>query len=179
MLQNALVNSVAKLKEAQEEGRLIDFALIGGFAVSSWGYPRATADVDFAVRIERVKIKGLASHLRARVRLGDDRDPLVATVNFEVEGQPIQLVVFPNTWDKVAFEEVQLVELEGREIPIVGWKQMVLLKLYAGSDADLFDAKRILEVQDPGKRGLKNLRDRAKSLRVSKKLDRALDISRA
>jgi hypothetical protein len=178
MLQNALVSSVAKLQQAKNDGQLSDFALIGGFAVSAWGYPRATADVDFALRIKREKIKDLALYLEAKFRLGDDRDPLVATVNFNIENNPIQLVVFPNNWDKVAFEEIQLSLTKDGEIPIVGWKQMVLLKLYAGSDADLFDAKRILEVQDPGKRGLETLRDRAKKLRVSKKFDRALQISR-
>jgi len=178
MLKKALVRAVAKLQGALEKGLISDFALIGGFAVSAWGYPRATDDIDFAIQLDRVNIKALSKFLPAKLRLGDSTDPLIATYDFEIESHLVQLIVFPNNWDKIAFSSVQQIEMEGHQIPLADWKAMVLLKLYAGSPSDLYDAKRIIEVQDPGQRAIKALREKAKLLRVSKKFDLALAIKR-
>lgn len=51
MLQEALTEILSPLEAAQNRRLLQAYALIGGFAVSAWGMPRATNDIDFAVAI--------------------------------------------------------------------------------------------------------------------------------
>jgi hypothetical protein len=178
MLENALVSSVKKLQEAKKKALLLDFAIIGGFAVSTWGYPRATEDIDFAISAERNKLKELAEFLKGELRQGDSSDPLIATINFEMKECLIQLILFPRNWETLAFKDIKLVSLKGKDVPVVGWKEIVLLKLYAGSAADLLDAKRVIDAQEPGQRALDSLREISKQFRVSKKLDRAMTLKR-
>lgn len=177
MLQKALVNAVTKLEEVKSKGLLSDFILIGGFAVSAWGYPRATDDIDFAIKLNREKLLELAEHLKAILKQGDDTDPLVAILEFESLTYPVQLMVFPKNWEDIAFSEVKLAQITDLELPLPNWKSLVLLQLYAGSEADLYDAKRILDIQGPGTRAEEVLRETARRLRVSKKFDRMLKIN--
>lgn len=178
MLRNALRKAVTELEKARERELIFNYVLIGGFAVSAWGYSRATEDVDFAISLDRRKLEELANFLKGELRRGEVGEPLIATITFERESYPIQLIVFPNTWEKVAFSDVQEIKLGTEEIRCLNWRSTVLLKLYAGSPADLEDAKRIIATQEPGERGLETLRRDSVRLRVSKKLDRALKSGR-
>jgi len=90
----------------------------------------------------------------------------------------IQLIVLPKNWEAIAFEDLQLINLMGTDLPIIGWEQLVLLKLYAGSDMDLYDVKRIIDTQEPGQRSLEALKVKSRKLRVSKKFEKALAIKR-
>ena len=51
MFQEALTEILSRLEAAHNRRLLHAYALIGGFAVSAWGVPRATHDIDFAVAI--------------------------------------------------------------------------------------------------------------------------------
>jgi len=178
MLQNALVSSVKKLQDAKDNGLIIDFAIIGGFAVAAWGYPRATEDIDFAISVNRDRLKEVAAYFKGELKVGDFSDPLIATINFELEKCLIQLIVLPKNWEAIAFEDLQLINLMGTDLPIIGWEQLVLLKLYAGSDMDLYDVKRIIDTREPGQRSLEALKVKSRKLRVSKKFEKALAIKR-
>lgn len=178
MFQKALESAVTRLHKLRKHGAVRDFALIGGFAVARWGVPRATADIDFVFHQGTTPLETLAGELQGKLHRGGPRDPLVSAITFleksRAQSVPIQLLQFPPAWEEVAFEEC-VEEKFGRVIlRTVGWKALVLLKLYAGSALDIEDAKRVLEVVKPNAKETALLFSRATRLRVSKRLERAM-----
>lgn len=66
MFQEALVNILSRLETARNRALLRAYALIGGFAVSAWGVPCATQDIDFAVAIGAADPQALANFMGGR-----------------------------------------------------------------------------------------------------------------
>lgn len=48
----------------------IDYYITGGFAVSVWGRPRATFDIDIVVKLVEPKVRPLAEALREISKFG-------------------------------------------------------------------------------------------------------------
>ena len=178
MFEVTLKKVLKKLEKAQTAGLLESFALIGGLAVSRWSIPRATADIDLIVALGDSKIEALAEFLGGEYLKGDIRDPLRSSISFELKDKhgpvPIQILEFPKSWEKVAFQEISLDRVGDITLPIVHWKALVLLKLYAGSPLDLQDAQNILATVSPRKKELASLKKKAATLRVSNKLEKIL-----
>ncbi len=76
MFAQALTDIIRRLEEAKALGLVEQYALIGGFAVSAWGVPRATHDLDFALALGAVEPAALARSLKADFHAGDPSDPL-------------------------------------------------------------------------------------------------------
>ncbi len=178
MFELALKTAIAKLRAAKAEQLLEDFALIGAFAVSRWATPRATGDIDFVISSSKNKLPELASFCAGELRLGDVKDPLLATISFEINDEngaiPIQLVVLPPSWEKIALLDVLEEDLGEMIVPIVNWPALVLLKLYAGSALDLQDAKNVLLSVDPSETALQPILQTAKSLRVDRRMTKLI-----
>lgn len=176
MFQIAFRSAVNQLEQLRLSGQLDSFAVIGGFAVARWGRPRATGDIDFAVRPSQTPIERLASMLGGVYRRGEITDPLLGSISFQIAtgaGEvPVQLLHFPTAWEKITFHNLQRIELEHQSIPIVDWKALVLLKLYAGGALDLEDARGVLELASPKKKDRDYLEQKAKLLRISRRLKR-------
>ena len=168
MFQQALAEILSRLETAQRRGLLGSYALIGGFAVSAWGVPRATQDFDFAVAIGSADPLVLAKFLGAQYHAGGPDDPLqgVMDVSIDVEGQstPLQLVVFPTAFTKLAFRHVESLSVLERIVPVVSWQVLILLKLYAGGPQDMLDARQILKVRHPHQDDLKGIAEMAESV---------------
>ena len=171
MFERVLKKAVKRLSQAKSKKKLESFGVVGGLAASRWGYPRATLDIDFFISLGERSLKELAESLGGKLRKGGIDDPLLATISFDEEDElgaiPIQLLQFPPSWEEVAMEGMVSETIDGTEIPFVGWKALVLLKLYAGGPIDLEDARNILKVVAPSTAALKDLEKRARSLRVS------------
>lgn len=90
MFREALTEIVRRLNEAKAHGLLRAYALIGGFAVSAWGVPRATRDIDFAVALSSIDPTAVASQLGAEFHRGEPDDPLRGVFRADVvtEDQP-------------------------------------------------------------------------------------------
>lgn len=178
MFEKVLITVAAQLESTRAAGMLDNFALIGGLAVSRWSTPRATGDIDLVVRLGSATLASLAAHLHGVARKGSLDDPLLGSIAFEESDEngivPVQLLQFPPAWERIAFHEVSSVTIADTSIPIVDWKALVLLKLYAGSPLDLHDAKGILAVVSPSERDMEYLRTKANSLRVSRRLAKIL-----
>jgi hypothetical protein len=71
VFQEALAEILSRLETAQRRGLLSRYALIGGFAVSAWGVPRATQDIDFAIAIAQADPKALATFIGGRYQAGE------------------------------------------------------------------------------------------------------------
>ena len=153
MFQEALAEILSRLETAQSRGLLSRYALIGGFAVSAWGVPRATQDIDFAIAIDQADPKALATFIGGRYQAGEPDDPLrgVVVVSIEVEHEPIslQLLFFPSLLTELAFRHVETLSVLACSVPVVSWPVLIILKLYAGGPHDLLDVHQILKVRRP------------------------------
>ena len=170
MFQEALADILARLETARDRGLLRDYALIGGFAVSAWGVPRATRDFDFAVAIGSVDPQALATFLGGRYERGDDDDPLRGVIHASLEiGSEVislQLIMLPPAWTEVTFRHVETILIMDRAVPIVSWEVLVLLKVYAGGPQDQLDARQILEVRRPRPGDLQRIAEIAESVGI-------------
>jgi hypothetical protein len=113
----------------QQEG--IDYALIGAFALKAYGYPRATQDVDFLLRIEDqqktighleslgyetlYRSRGFSHHLHPLSRLG--------RVDFVYVAGDTADVMFAATRFLLLLDEIS--------IPVVKLEHLIALKVYA------------------------------------------------
>jgi hypothetical protein len=149
----ALTEIVRRLDDAKARHLLEQYALIGGFAVSAWGVPRATHDVDFALALGSSDTAALARHLHAEFEPGEPDDPLRGTFRTSVPVDdfsiPIQLVLLPPEWNVIIFHGIEPLSVFGCEVPVVSWQALILLKLYAGGPQDLLDAHQILAIRQP------------------------------
>jgi hypothetical protein len=157
----ALTTIIGRLEKAKAQ-RLVDqYALIGGFAVSAWGIPRATHDLDFALALGSDDPANLGEHLLAEFHQGEPDDPLRGVyqtcINIENRSVPVQLVLLPTFWDSIIFHEVELLTIFDCTVPVVSWQSLILLKLYAGGPQDLLDAQQILTVRQPTRSERDNL----------------------
>lgn len=153
MFAQALTEIVRRLDDAKAQHLVEQYALIGGFAVSAWGVPRATHDVDFALALGSSDTATLGRHLRAEFEPGGPDDPLrgvyrtsVTVDDFSI---PIQLVLLPPVWNAIIFQDVESLPIVGCTVRVVSWQALILLKLYAGGPQDLLDAEQILAVRQP------------------------------
>ena len=153
MFAQALTEIIRRLDDAQAHQLLEQYALIGGFAVSAWGVPRATHDVDFAVALGTSDAPSLSRFLGAEFRPGEPNDPLrgVFTMRVAVEDRtlPVQLILLPTTWNPIIFRGVESLPLFDCMLRVVSWQALILLKLYAGGPQDVLDAQQILAVRQP------------------------------
>ena len=172
MFAQALKEIIRRLDDAQGHHLLERYALIGGVAVSAWGVPRATHDLDFALALGSTDPVTLSRHLQADFQMGDPDDPLrgVFRTNVSSEGWsiPVQLVLLPSKWTSVIFQDrIESLEVFGCMVPIVSWQSLILLKLYAGGPQDLVDAQQILAVRQPTQSDVHTLATLADQLSLS------------
>ena len=154
MFSKALSRIVERLDQAHSARLLSSYALIGGFAVSAWGVARATQDIDLAVALGTSEPQALAVYLGATYESGGIDDPLrgVFQLSLNCEGQevPVQLIVLPSKLAALTFKDIERLNTLGCSVPVVNWKALVLLKLFAGGPIDLLDAHNIVAVRKPG-----------------------------
>jgi hypothetical protein len=149
----AITEIVRRLDDAKARHLLDQYALIGGFAVSAWGVPRATQDVDFALALGGADPEALSLILQAEFHSGEPEDPLRGVFRTSVMvdnlSVPVQLVLLPPVWDALIFDDVKSLPVFGCNVRVVSWQALILLKLYAGGPQDLLDAQQIVAVRQP------------------------------
>ncbi|MCA9471967.1 MAG: hypothetical protein MRJ96_13415 [Nitrospirales bacterium] len=158
MFQEALTFIARRLDEAKAQGLVEQYALIGGFAVSAWGIPRATHDVDFAVALGTASPTALSLYLNAEFHIGDSDDPLrgVYHLGYATKGLtiPIQLILLPTEWTRIIVANVVELSILDNTVPVISWQVLTLLKLYAGGPQDLLDAQQIIRARQPSQEDL-------------------------
>lgn len=120
--------------------------MVGGMAVSAWGYVRATDDVDFVAKLtaaavlERLNAAGIS----ARIQKGSVLD---GDIEWCIKGR-LGDVVFDILPPLVPldFERAVTVTLgQGNAIRVVDLDGLLRLKLRAGGPQDLLDAAQLLK----------------------------------
>lgn len=170
MFQEALTEILSRLETAHSRSLLHAYALIGGFAVSAWGVPRATHDIDFAVAIGTADPHVLAAFLEGHFESGDAEDPLRGVLHtvIEIGSTPVslQLIFFPSALTEITFRHVKSLSVLEQMVPVVSWQTLILLKLYAGGPQDTLDAQQILQVRHPKAEELEEIGEMAESLGI-------------
>jgi hypothetical protein len=126
----------------------IRYALIGAAALAAYGVARSTFDIDLLVTDRRVLDSALWTAFpdQAEIRRGDANDPLAGVVRITFgDDRPIDVVVGKQPWQARALDRAKAI---GDRAPVVDARDLVLLKLYAGGDQDLWDIRELLKHSD-------------------------------
>lgn len=138
-------------------GRDINMALVGGLAVTVWGEPRTTYDIDFVVTSdvagvarlkdaiestdlflgepEELKLQRL-SIVRALIPTKDRSDAIV-----------VDFLCVDAEFAQSLLNRRILVPFAGEHLPVASPEDMLILKLQSGRGKDLDDARGILREQ--------------------------------
>jgi hypothetical protein len=119
--------------------------LVGGLAVSAWGYVRATDDIDFVANVESAEVQkrlaaaGLASHvLKGNVLDGE----IPWCVKGRIAGFAFDVLppLVP-----IDFQQAVTVRLAGgKPLRVVDLEALLRLKVRAGGPQDLLDVAQLL-----------------------------------
>jgi hypothetical protein len=122
--------------------------MLGGYALGSYGYPRATNDLDVFVSDEEVNVENL---IRCLVQFGFggqiSHDAFArprSIVEMGVEPIKIQLMNFADGLDfEAAFARRKILEIEGIEVSVVSKDDLIQNKKTVGRHKDLADVERL------------------------------------
>lgn len=174
-LERSLKEIAKKLSKLKRDGAIMGYALIGGLSVATWGFPRATKDIDFLVSLMSIqKLKAFAEALEAEglkpeIRRGGHLDPVPYLVRLVHEDVPVDMLIVTKKWEDEAVANAVDVDFHGVMMPVIPLEYLIAMKLKAGGPRDMLDAEELLNIGGPDFVMLENL---AKRLRVNKKLDK-------
>lgn len=159
----------------------IPYALIGAWALSIWGKPRATLDLDFLVLIGEDEIGRL---VRLMMRGGAELDttwerwnPMLreSQARFQYAGVTIDLLRARDQQDREIFRRRRKKRLNRRYYWIVSPEDFILQKLKVGRPRDFEDALSVME-RCRDELDLKYLQDWARRLGVTAELDHIIQL---
>ncbi|HQP69701.1 MAG TPA: nucleotidyltransferase [Clostridiales bacterium] len=127
----------------------VKYLVIGAFALGTYGYPRATGDIDIWVE---ASIDNSNKVFKSLARFGAPTDNIEAK-DFEKKGIIFQIGIAPRridittVIDGVDFEQAypkrKIVNIEGINIPIISCEDLILNKESTGREKDLLDVKML------------------------------------
>lgn len=171
--------AVAFHRACAESG--IAYAVIGGFAVSTWGQPRATHDIDALLDVpgpaavprivERLQAEGLS--VSAQDLLDALRDGSHVTLFDEATTFHVDVKLARTAQERAQVAEAVQVPFHGAHLRVARAEDTVAYKLRFGSEQDLKDARSIL-VRRQGLLDMERLQGLARQLGVEAALTRLL-----
>ena len=137
----------------------IPYIITGGFAISVWGQPRFTADIDIVVELVKKNIKPLAKKLLKidkNVYVDEEtmQDALIHESEFNFihpdTGLKVDFFVTGRgVYDKLKIKRAIAKEMFGQKINFVSPEDLILSKLLWGRESDSFkqwaDIKTVLK----------------------------------
>ena len=127
----------------------VKFLLVGAYAMAAHGFPRATGDIDIWVE---PSTENSVRVYRSMAAFGAPLHEIDETT-FSTPGLIFQIGVAPRRIDIIttisgvgfreAYEQSQLVEIEGMPIPILSLDDLIRNKRATGRDKDRIDADRL------------------------------------
>jgi hypothetical protein len=166
----------------------LQFALIGGLAVSTWGVVRATQDIDFIADCDPSPISNAvtrealtkilqASNCRVEWRVGDYDDPIPLLLHLEMSPKfsnvGVDVLWAHKNWQREAVHRAISVDVEGTAISVLHPEDLILMKLDAGGPQDITDVEALLATPTP-QLNLASLKKSAARLRLSRLLEKCL-----
>ncbi|MEW6623497.1 MAG: nucleotidyl transferase AbiEii/AbiGii toxin family protein [Bacillota bacterium] len=131
----------------------IPYCLIGGFAVSIYGKPRFSEDIDFLVIYDDEGKRKLIDYLTGNniehnYRSSDLFEPIGDLLELKLSGIIVQTIRGRYKWEKEILDNSVEYELEPQlSIKVVKPEDLLILKLKAGGTLDLIDVNNIYQVQ--------------------------------
>lgn len=129
--------------------RHVDYLLVGGFAVSFHGYPRATQDIDLWVR----NSPDNADRIVLAIRDFGFSTPNLSADLFQQEGKivrmghpPIRIEIMTRI-DGVTFDQCRpnriVADVDGIAVPVIGLADLIANKRASGRHKDLDDIENL------------------------------------
>lgn len=158
----------------------VPYAFMGGMAVSAWGQPRATSDVDALIFLASPRAGEFADLLQREGLTVDPRDLAEAlsdgghvTVFDEASVFHVDCKMATTPAERAELASAREIPYEGATLRVVAPEETLAFKLLFGSAQDLQDARSIL-IRQEGRLDLARLRGLARELRVENALDALL-----
>jgi len=130
VLLQKLNQALDVLTTLRDDGQINGFTLIDGLAVSAWSPPRATMDIDFLVLVESTNLNHLVkalcdAGLNAELRCGVYDDP----VSYLIRADSLDIIVASKKYEAEAIEQSVIVDVLGRDIPVVSPEYLSLIHI--------------------------------------------------
>lgn len=178
MISNNLLKLLRKILKLSKQADA-EFMLMGGLAVSVWGNPRATYDLDGVIRLDLTAVPEFLKSASETGLAYDRNRPVKSirglsfiTLTYSTRGKRVLLVdLFLARGDfmKTALLRKRRVKVLGIEIPVISPEDLILQKLLSGRTRDIEDAYEILLCQK-GKLDIGYLKKWAAELGISSHL---------
>ncbi len=169
-----------KALRALEEAK-IPYMIVGGLAANYYGFPRATIDVDLAVKLEGEGVDRLIKAVKkANFEISEPevREMVKAGDRFVMacpkSGYRVDFWLAKTDHEREAIERRRQVQIFGVRTWACSPEDLVLAKLDIGRGKDVDDALGVLHRQK-GKLDMRYLKLRAERLGISRKLDEVLE----
>lgn len=127
--------------------------LFGAQAVTVFGVPRLSADVDVTLKLGADTPEQLVGALRAAgfsLRIDDPefvRRTRVLPCVHDASGMPLDIVLAASGLEDEFLERARVVDLGGVEVPVISPEDLVIAKLLAGRPKDIEDARGVVHAQ--------------------------------
>lgn len=134
----------------------IPFAVVGGFAVSTWGQPRTTSDVDVLLHLAHERdVPALVAALSAEGLSASPRDVLDTmregghvTIFDEATSFHVDAKITRTPQERAQIADAVEVPFHGDRLRVVRAEDTIAYKLLYGTDQDVKDARGILVRQE-------------------------------
>jgi hypothetical protein len=158
----------------------IPYMLVGGVAANYYGFPRATIDIDFVIRLESDKVGEFVQIMeRAGFNVSGPEVKMMVEVGnrfvmtFPKTGHRIDFWLAKSDYDRETLQHRRRAQIFNTRTWICSPEDLILSKLHAGRPKDIEDAIGILHRQR-GKLQMRYLSRCAAMLGVSKELKKLL-----
>lgn len=155
MISKTLLIIIRKILEISQKQK-IDMMLMGGIAVSTWGNPRATYDIDVVVQIKSEDIRDMLNAFYKKKFKYDKRKPVRSiqnlqfiTFTYSLKKTKIFIDLFlaKGRYFQEALKRKKTIKILNLKIPVIAPEDLILYKLIARRERDMEDVRDILILQ--------------------------------
>ena len=155
MISKSIILLIRKILKISQQEK-INLMFIGGIAVSVWGNPRATYDIDIVAQIDIEKIKDILKIFYKNNFGYDEKKPLksIQNLQFITLTYPrkknkifIDLFIVRGDYFQEALKRKRIVKIFDLKIPVISPEDLILYKLLSRRERDMDDIRDILSLQ--------------------------------
>lgn len=155
MIARTLLNAMEEILRISRKNN-VPIMFMGGIAVSAWGIPRATYDIDGIIQIDSEKLckflnslslKGFTYNKKEPVRVIKNLSFITLCHRMQKQKLYIDLFLVQSEYGKNALQRSKKITLNKLRVPIISPEDLILYKLLAGRTRDLEDVRNILLMQ--------------------------------
>lgn len=151
MIAKTLLNTVYQISTILQS-KDIPFMFMGGMAISVWGNPRATYDIDGVIKVNKNQLNELINEFSQKGFMYDKKAPIKVIQNMPfitLKKRKIYIDLFlaKSEYERQALSRRQEVNLKDINITLITPEDLILYKLLSGRTRDIDDIREILVMQ--------------------------------